>query len=244
MKLKRNLAVIAASLLLAGSFFLPNAVAAITDSGRIDNLTMIDAQTISFDSVPDLSLPDKIVLMANKNTEIMALSSGNVMDEETAGSRVVTELSQFFSGSLYGFEIRSCTVQESSAAFVIDPENPRFNMIIWELTITDALENAAAIVMDDETGKIIKIVYKQGMRTGGMNAGNDTPLPVLSNIELHRNALRVTEMMAEYYDLPIILGDYHFNGSYSYYRADFADGSRIVSMFGVVRSTGVTMNER
>ena len=244
MKLKRNLAVIAASLLLTGSFFLPNAVAGITDSGRIDNLTTIDAQTISFDAVPDLSLPDRIVLMANKNTEIMALSSGNVMDEETAGSRVVTELSQFFSGSLYGFEMRSCTVQESSAAFVIDPENPTFNMIIWELTIADALENTALVIMDDETGRIIKIVYKQGMRTGSMSAGNDMPPPVLSNMELHRNALRLTELMAAYYDLPIILGDYHFNGRYSYYRADFADGNRVISMFGVVTSTGFTMNER
>jgi len=244
MQIKRDLTLCAASILLVGSFFLPNAVAGITDSNRLNNMIMIDSQRISFDSVPELGIPERLALIANWDTEIMPLNFGNVMDEETAGSRAVRELSRFLRGGPFSFELRTCKVEECSAAFVIDMMNPNVNMIIWELSIADALENTAIVTIDDETGMILKIIYKQAARNQNPTAANNSSQPGLSDEELYSNALRLSEMINEYYGLQIILGDYYYNGSISYYRADLSDGGRVIPMFGVVRSTSFTMNEK
>ena len=243
MKPGRILIFTAAALLLVGSFFLPNAVAGISDSNRLNSLRLIDSQSVSFNAVPELSIPERIILIANSYTEIMALNSGNAMSEEEARARAIRELSRFISGGPFDFSFSTCVVEESSAAFAIDTENPTVNMIIWELTLVDAVENTAMLTIDDETGIIVKIIYRQGSK----NQNSITPVgapPGQMEKELSANAVRVAEMMAAYYDLPIILGDYYFDGGLSYYRSDFTDENSIISMFGVVRPAGFTMNER
>jgi len=244
LKLRRGLTLGAASLLLLGSFFLPNAVAGIVDSGRFDNLIMIDSQSISFDSEAELGLPGRIALIASSGSEIMPLNSGNAMDEETAGAVAIREFTRLLLGGPFDFDFRTCRVEECTSAFVIDTVDPNFNMIVWELTLSDAPDNKAILTIDDETGMILKIIFR--MATGNQNttAENNASRQGLTDEELHKNAFSLAELMREYYDLPIILGDYHFNGSYSYYRADLPDGGRVIPMFGVVRSTGFTTNER
>ena len=243
MKPGRILILSAAAILIAGSFFLPNAVAGISDSNRLNNLRLIDSQSLSFDSAPELSLPERIMLIANSDTEIMALNSGNAMTEDSARSRAVVELSRFIGEGPFEFSFRSCVVEESSAAFAIDTENPTVNMIIWELTLTDADENTAMVTLDDETGMIVKIIFRQGSMSQISSVTNLMPYELMEN-RLRANAVRMTELMAEYYDLPIILGDHDFNGVLSYYRGDFMYDGMVISMFGVIRPTGFTMNER
>ena len=243
-KIRRGLTLGAASLLLLGSFFLPNAVAGIADSGRFENLIMIDSQSISFDSAPELGIPDRIALIANSGAEIMPLISGNAMDEEKAGATAIREFTRLLLGGPFDFDFRTCKVEECASAFVIDTVNPSLNMIVWELTLSDAPDNKAILTVDDETGMILKIILRQAVRNQNTAAENNASQQSLTNEELLKNALSLTELMKEYYSLPIILGDYYFNGSYSYYRADLPDGGRVIPMFGVVRSTGFTMNER
>ena len=246
MKLKRNLVLIAAALLLIGSFFLPNAVAGITDLNRLDNMVMIDSQSISFDSVAALRLPERIELVANSDAESMMLNSGNRMDEETAGNRAIRELNRFFRGGLFEFEFHACSIEECTASFIIDTATPTINMIIWELTLVDTYENTAIVTIDDELGVIIRMIYKQGRRNQNTSGTNNSLSANLTDEELHNNALNLSELMAKYYTMPVILGDYYYSSSlsYSYYRADITDEGHVIPMYGVVRSTGFTMNER
>jgi len=50
--------------------------------------------------------------------------------------------------------------------------------------------------------------------------------------------------MTAYYGFDVELADYQFSGSLSYYKAEIIDGGLVVPMYGVVRATGFTINER
>jgi len=246
MKLKRILAIAAAALSLLGGFFLPNAVAGITDSNRLDNLVMIDSKTISFESLPEMGIPERLGLVANKGAEIMTLYSGNAMDEETAGRAAIRELSRLLGDGPFMMDFGSCLLEDSSVTFIIDKENPNINMIVWEMTLVDEHESRAVVTIDDETGIIMKIIFRQERQPDTETDDDVDGLPPTgpSDAELNANAQSLTMLMREYYDLPVILGGYDFSSSQAYYRADFSYAGRVVSMYGVVRPTGFTMNER
>jgi len=244
LNLKRDLVLGAASLALIGSLFLPNAVAGITDSNKLNNIIMIDSQRISFDTAPELGLPDRIALISDSGTEILPLNSGNVMDEESASGRAINELEGFFRGGPYSFGFRTCKTEECVAAFVINMNDPSVNMIVWELTLIDAQENTALVTIDDETGVILKIIYRPASKNQNSNTANNSQQQDLTDSQLYSNAETLSELMKAYYGLNIILGDYHYSGSFSYYRADLSDSGRVIPMFGVVRPAGFTMNER
>ena len=242
--LKRDLILGAASLALIGSLFLPNVVAGVNDSNKLNNTIMVDSQRISFDTAPELSLPDRIALISNSGAEVMPLNSGNVMDEETASGRAISELEVFFRGGPYTFGFRSCKAEECVAAFVINMNDPSVNMIVWELMLTDAQENTALVTIDDETGVILKIILKPATRNQNSNAASNSQQQGLTDARLYSDAEALSGLMKTYYGLNIILGDYHYSGSFSYYRADLSDSGKVIPMFGVVRSAGFTMNER
>ena len=242
--IKRNLVLSAMALLLVGSFLLPNAVAGITDSSRLNNITTIDSQSIVVDSTPALSLPERIALTANPNAELLAWRSGNNMDAEAAERRAVLELARFLRGGSFVFDFHNCSVDESSAVFIIDPEIPTLSMVVWELTLVDAGENTAILTIDDETGVILKIIYKQARQNGNGTGAGSAPVVSSTDENLHAAALELIGLMEEYYHLTIILADYYFRSSLSYYRADIPGHNPVVRMFGVVRATSFTMNER
>ena len=244
MRLRRTLALIAAALLFIGSFFLPNAAAGVTDARRLNNINMIDTQSVIIDAVPGLSLSERIELTANPNAELVAWKSGNIMNEETAEERAIQELARFFSGGSFAFDYLKCSLEDISAVFIIDPEAPTASIIVWELTLVDANENMAIVTMDDETGYITKIIFRQGRGNQSDTATVFQQTPTRTDEELYATAMLLTELMAEYYGLRVILADYHFSGSISYYRADIHDDGRVIPMFGVVRALSFTTNER
>jgi hypothetical protein len=262
MGLKRNLIWIAAATLLVFSFFLPNVAAGITDSRRLNNLAMIDSQSISFDSPPELSLPERLELVASSNTELLPLSTGNVMDVEAAGNRAILEFTRFFQGmnnlgveGFYEFDFAGCVVEEGSAAIVIDPIAPALNMIVWELTLVDPSENIATITIDDETGIILRVVYLRSRRSVGQQLGannlqtsnewrEDSWPSNWSEIEYRAAAQHLCDMMTEYYGFTVALADFYFSRLLAYYRADLTDDNPTIPMYGVVRQTSFTINER
>lgn len=245
MKLKYILLLIAAALVLAGSFFLPNAVAAVNDSRRLNNYNLIDSESISFYSAPELSLPDQISLVANPNTELLTLKTGQAMDYDSACAKAITELERFFDGSPYMLDYSGQIVEECSAVFIIDSENPSVSMMVWELLLTDKYENAVNLTIDDETGVILKMIFKRGDDNGlAPDDRNNASNTGQSDEKFITTAIRLAEMMAVYYELPVALADYQFSGSLAYYRADMYAGTKVISMFGVVRTTGFTTNEK
>jgi len=241
MKIWHYFLIVAATILLAASFFLPNAVAGVTDANRLDNLVMIDSQSISFDSTPELALPERLALIAKPNTEILPLKTGNVMDIDAATEKAERELERFLGGGPFRFDFEEYSVTEGAAALVIDSNVPTLNMLIWELVLTDSSQNTVTVTLDDETGIIIKIIYRLGnkgdLMTGAGSFGSNDE-------EFYATARSLAEMMKEYYGLAVTLADYQFNRSIAYYRADLFGGSRIIPMYGAVRTTSLTMNER
>lgn len=245
MKLRRIFTIVLTALLLIGSFFLPDAVAAITDSGRLNSIDMIDSQSVSFDRTPDMSLVERIVLIANYKTEILPINSGYLMDEDIAGSAAVREFARLLGNASFAFDFKSCEVKDSSASFVINTENPNINMIIWELTLADARDNVATVTLDDEMGKIIKVIYTQGSKNETLiNPGSKDGNGAVPSDSFNSVALTLTELMTAYYGKSVILGDFYFRSNMAYYRADLLSGLDAIPMFGVVRPLGFTMNER
>ena len=247
MAIKRGLFPAAVALGLIGSFFLPNIVAGVTDAGRIDSVVVYDAQSVSFDSDTDFSLPERIVLAANSNSEALPLTTGQMMEMETAQTRAIRELARFLRNGPFVFETGDCVAENGAATFVIDSENPAANMIVWEFTLTDRYSNEIIITIDDETGIILKLIFRQGRAPTIL--GNPAGVSGLSEEEYYGVASRICEMMNEYYGIFVVFGDYTIGSNLAYYRADMyggggGGGGTAAPMYGVVRSSGFTMNER
>jgi len=245
MKLSRGLVLGAAVLALLGCFFLPNVVAGITDSRRLDSLSTIDSQRVSFDSVPELSLRERIILASSSNTEVAVLRTGNVMDVTTANEVSIRELISFFhevGPSVFDFE--RCKVDEATALLVIDSLIPSLYMIIWEFVFSDPYGASISVALDDETGVILRMVYKRGSGNPLFEGVYPAVLPEPSDEVFYAAVLHLTELMTEYYGLPVVLADYDYGGTVAYYRADILFGDVAVHTYGVVRISDYTINER
>ena len=242
--IKSYILLFVAALGLVGSFFLPNVVAAVVDSRRLDNVITVEAQSISISADPILDLSQRIALVASPNTEMLALTTGRAMGIEMAETRAKRELARLFRGSIFGFEAEDCVVEDYSILFAIDAKDPTANIIVWEFKIVDSISNEVLVSIDDETGSILKLIYQLG-NDGVFPAGSDDEKPDgLAEDGIYSTALQLTKMMTEYYGKPVELGDYVLSGNIAYYRGDMYDAGGVISMYGVVRANSFTMNER
>ena len=241
MKMRHYISLVIAVVIIVGSFFMPDAVAGVTDMRRLDNLVLIDSQRIHFDAAPELSLAERISLAANGSAEILPLNTGSNMDSKTAKDRAVTEITRFFHGGVFEFNYNNVQVSEGLPSLVIDTLAPTNYMIIWEFEVIDDSGNFATIILDDEKGVIVRLIYRLGNR--------DTALISTSQFESQDQmfltaAGHLAEMMTAYYGQSVTLGDYQFSGTLSYYRLDMSEGGLVVPMYGVVRAASFTINER
>ena len=244
MKLRHYLLLAAVTLGLIGSFLLPNAVAGIMDARRLNNLILVEAQSIEVNSDPEFSLQKRIALAASSSAEVLVLATGQAMNRETAEDKAIQELSRFFKGSPFEVIIDECTIEEGVSGFVIDSRDPSESMITWEFRILDRNDNEATITIDDETGVILKLIYRRGNSANSSGESSNAGSPGLSDEETYDTALLLTEMMTVYYGIPVGLGDYEFHSNIAYYMAYMYGGSFSTPLYGVVRATGFTMNER
>ena len=240
---RRYITPVVVTLALIGSFFLPNAVAGVMDSGRLDNLIIIDAQSIVPGADNELSLPKRIAL-ASSYAEMLPLATGQVMEMETAQTRAVREITKLFSEGLFEFITEGYAVTDGAASLIIDTEDPTVNMIVWEFRILDRNANEVIVTIDDETGVILKLIYRR--ENGALNSGgsSDEDIAGLFNDEMYDVAMWLSEMMNDYYGMPVMLSDYHFSGAIAYYMVEMNNGNMITQMYGVVRSNSFTINER
>jgi len=242
--IKRYFLLGVAALGLVGSFFLPNIVAGVMDSRRLDSIISVEAKSISISADPILDLPQRIALVASPNTEMLALTTGRAMGTELAETRVIHELARCFRGNIFGFDANDCVVEDYSVLFAIDAKDPTANIIVWEFKIVDSSSNEVLVSIDDETGIILKLIYQLG-NGGSFSAESGDEKPEgLAGDDIYTTALQLTKMMTEYYGKPVELGDYVLSGNIAYYRGDMYDAGEAISMYGVVRSNSFTMNER
>ncbi|MCL2045649.1 MAG: hypothetical protein FWG88_04620 [Oscillospiraceae bacterium] len=246
----KYLPIVAVGISLVGSFYLPNAVANVMDARTLDNLMIIEAENISFETELNMSIPDRIALLSNPFTEMLSIATGQTMNMELARESAIRELQRFFGGKLIEFDVDDCTAEDGNAVFVIETDNPTVNLIIWEFRVFDGNGNEVNVSIDDETGIILKLIYQRrnALNTNQSNTSqsntNTTNNSVISKDELYSIALEMTEMMSDYYGVPVRLGDYQLGANIAYYRADLFDRGMVIPMYGVVRSNSLTMNER
>ncbi|MCL2153036.1 MAG: hypothetical protein FWH57_08780 [Oscillospiraceae bacterium] len=241
MKFWHYIILIMAALLLLGFFFLPNAVAEVSDSRSLGNLVMIDSQRISFDSTSELSLPERIALAANPKAGVLPVETGNAMDDGMAKETIGLELLRFFKDSLFQFDFNEYDVEEGAAMLIVDADLPSRNLIVWEFVIIDRAENKITVTLDDETGIILRLIYRLGNQDNTLIGEEEAGSP---GDEFYSMTQRLVEMMKDYYELPITLADYQFRGRIAFYRADLFSGGRAIPMYGAVRPASFTMNER
>ena len=244
MNLKRYIILAAAALVLVGSFFLPNMVAGVMNTRRLNKLITVAAQSISISTDTALGLPQRIALASSPNTEILVLTTGQVMGTETAKTRATRELARFFRGDLLDYSADDYTVDDGVTSLITDSAEPSVNLIMWEFKAFDRQGNEITIAIDDETGMILKLIYQQrdGRFMPGAQTGEDDS--VFVGDDMNNVALRLTEMMTAYYGMMVRLGDYQLGNGLAYYRADIYGGGPPTPMYGVVRANGFTMNER
>jgi len=241
MKMRHYVALSIAALIIIGSFLLPDAVAGITDMRRLNNLVLTDSGRIGFDTAPELSLAQRISLAANSNADILPLTTGNVLDSQTAEERANSEILRFFQGGDFGFNYNNIQISEGLSSLIIDTMAPTKYMIVWEFDVVDDSGNFITLTLDDEKGVIVRLIYRLGTRDSAMIPESHFE----SQDELFfETATRISEMMTAYYGVSVVLGDYQFSGSLSYYRLDLSEGGLIVPMYGVVRAASFTINER
>ena len=245
MRIKSYLLPIAAVLALLVGFFMPSAIASMTDSRRIGSLSVIDTQSISFEVNPEtgLNMAQRISLAASMNTELFSIESGQHMDQDAAGSKAVSELAGFFIGG--GIEVNAdeCVVESSSASLVIDARDPSLNMIIWEIRILNEVLGEMTVTIDDETGIILRIINRQTNMALLGNYIDDAPQELLEAI-MNTAAQTLASMLTEYYGVPVVLEAYEYGSVMAYYTVVLYDHGMEVPMYGVIRSIGFTMNER
>lgn len=241
MKMRHYISLAIAALIIIGSFLLPDAVAGVTDMHRLNNLVLVDSQRISFDTAPELSLAERISLAANAGAEVLPLNTGSAMNSETAEERASAEIARFFRGGAFDFNYNYIQINEGVPSLIIDTMAPTNYMIVWEFDIIDDSGNSVTLILDDEIGVIVRLIYRIGNRDNAMI----TEGHFQSQDELfHTAARRLSEMMTAYYGVSVVLGDYQFSGSLSYYRLDITEGGLVIPMYGVVRATSFTINER
>jgi len=235
------MAIAVAVMIIIGSFFLPNVVAQFTDLRRIDNLVFADSQRLSFDAADELTLVERIALAGSANTEILPMITGNALDHEAARDRAALEIIRFFYGGTFEFVFDEKSVSEGFASLVIDIRQPNRYMIVWEFDITDPYGNSVTVIIDDEVGVIVRLIYRMADRDGAMITYRPSA-PV--DEQFYLVASHLANLMADYYGMTVTLADYQFSGTLSYYRADILSGGLVIPMFGVVRTASFTMNER
>ena len=235
---------IAVAVGLVGSFFLPNATANVMDSRMLNNLIIIEAESISFETELEMSLPDRIALLSSPNSEVLSIASGNVMNMESAKTRTISELAKFFSDNQFEFETDGCTAEDGNTVFVIESNNPAVNLIIWEFRILDRNANEVTVTLDDETGTILKLIYQQRSNAHNQDSNPREENTISARYDMYTAAQQLSDMMTEYYGIPVRLGDYQLGSNIAYYRADMYDRGIVVPMYGVVRASSFTINER
>ena len=128
--------------------------------------------------------------------------------------------------------------------FVINPQDPSINMIVWLFVVTDSNGNSVTVTIDEEYGAILRMVYRHSSRVRQVEMSNAGNAHGASDEELYASARHLTGMLTAYYQTPVVLADYMLSGSFAYYRVDYHDGDAIIPMYGVIRAASFSMNER
>ena len=244
-KIKPYLPAISVVFGLALSFFMPNVTAYIMDFGTLDNIAVFETQSISFDLELKLSLPERVALAASPSAEMLSLATGQALNTETAKTRAIRELEKFFSEGDFEFDTSDCMAEDAAPMFIIESENPAINMIVWEFRIFDKNFNEVIATIDDETGTMLKLIYQRSRYTG--NSDNTAVAETnarLSVDEMYDASQKLTDMMTEYYGVPVRLGDYQFGTNMVYYRGDMYGRGLVIPMYGVVRNNSFSINEK
>ena len=236
---KKSVAVIAIVLfVLIGCFFLPSTVAGIMDKQTLGKLIMTDSSSISYEAAPDLALTARLKLISSSSSESAALKNGKNMDRAAALRKVITELKRFDLAGEMGFIFDNCAAEEVQVGFVINTEDPSVNMIIWAFQLRDIDGRQIMVIIDDETGVILQMIYRHGDAPPKLH-----PDGIIDVADMEKTANLLADMMTDYYGCPVNIKEYEQTGNLGYYNAEILSDGVLIPLYGIVRESGFTINE-
>lgn len=237
------IAVILAAALLVFCLFLPNITAAARsrlDLGRTD---VIEVGSVAFEVNPRLDLVDKLYLITTSDS--VTLTGGKRFSEISAYQNAVAELRKMNSGHIMEIDLGGPDTlpHDIEVRFVISPSDPASSMVIWRLTIYDALGHSVTASFDDETGKILQLyyrvdakgVYNASSASESSQSGASPAFPVTAEL--------LARQMREYYGLDIAATDYERIGSLGYYTVQVKNGGKDIPAFGIISANGFSIND-
>ena len=240
MTLKRFKGIITAALtvfVVAACFFLPDTVADIQDRQTIGNLNVKDSSSISIETNPEMTLPERLNLISISNSTSVLVKNGKKLNITTSLDRAIAELNRF-SGDDAPWAA-DFTVDLHESLLIIDSDDPSTNMLAWRFVLTDSSGQTITLVIDDATGTIIQLIYKLNQRVvivPEKNAG--------LYAEFYETAATLCRLMTGYYGVTVTLAEFELLGSLGFYKAELWESGTATPMFGIVQSDGFSINDR
>ncbi len=145
----------AAALILAGGFFLPSFITGLKDRQTIEEYTVADSSSISFETKSELGILDRLRMITSVGS--IPLENGDKLKSDTAYQCALTELARLNAGGWMAFDFESCRMYGYYISFYVDSIDPAKNMIVWHLNLGDEAGRAIYAAVDDETAILLSL---------------------------------------------------------------------------------------
>jgi hypothetical protein len=155
--MKRLFISAATALILAGGFFLPSFITGLKDRQTIEEYTVADSSSISFETKSELGILDRLRMITSVGS--IPLENGDMLKSDTAYQCALTELERFNADGFMEFDFEACQMYGYSIFFYVDSIDPAKNMIVWYLNLGDDAGHTIFATVDDETGLLLSLEY-------------------------------------------------------------------------------------
>ena len=214
-------------------------MAGIQDTQTIGKLDVKDSSSMSIETNPEMTLPERLNLISISNSLSVPVKNGKKLNNDTALDRAVSELKSFSGEDGFGFAFTDITVDRMEALLIIDSDDPSVNMLAWRFILTDSSLKTITLVIDDATGTIIQLICKLNL-SSLVASGKDSGVPA----KFRQTAQQLCQLMTDYYGITVTLSEYELLGSLGFYKAELWEGGAATPMFGIIQNDGFSINDR
>ena len=225
--------------IMAACFFLPDTVAGIQDTQAIGKLNIEDSNSISVETNPEMTLSERLTLISISNSLSVPVKNGKKLNIVTSFDRVVADLKSVFVEDGLGFDFDKVTVDLQETLLIIDADDPSINMLVWRFVLQSPSGETITLVMDDETGTILQLIYK--FNQNSLIVSDKRP-----NLSAEFNEIGITlsQLLTDYYGVTVTLSEFELLGSLGFYKAELWESGLAIPMFGIIQNGSISINDR
>ncbi len=237
----------AAALILAGGFFMPSFITGLKDRQTIEEYTVADSSSISFETKSELGILDRLRMITSVGS--IPLENGDKLKSDTAYQCALTELARLNAGGWMAFDFENCQMYGYYISFYVDSIDPAKNMIVWHLNLGDEAGRAIYAAVDDETGILLSLEYYTKDASGEIyyekvpNRGT----PGEPDYERYYDKLivdpeKLKDSVADYYGLETGSMEYIKDSVIFHYELELRDGSASTKLQVVITGAELWFN--